>query len=121
MENAAGQLGFALAAAAFAVGAICFLLLGLKELNSAMREYSESLDRDEEYQKLAYLRVNNLKSVGLFLKAAALLLAAGLALDVYRGYVFYVYGAGIILVALAIAWLSEQKYRKQLKKELGLK
>lgn len=120
MENAAGQLAFALAAAAFAVGAIAYLLLGLKKLNSGRREYEESLDRDEGQQKLAYLRANNLECAAIFFRAAALCLAAGLAIDVFRGHVFWTYPAVIITAAVAVAWFSKKKYRARLKKELGL-
>ena len=108
MENVAA-LRLAIAAIAFVVGAIYFALLGLKELNSARREYSESLDRDEEYQKLAYLRANNLKSIGLFFKAAALLLAPGLAVDVFSSHIFWTYLALIAFTGVVIAWFSEQK------------
>lgn len=116
-----GQLWFATTAAAFAVGAVYFILLGLKEFNAAMKEYSKSLDRDENYNKLTYLRVNNLKSIGLFLRAATLLLAAGITIDVYRGNFFYTCMAAIILIVLVVARQSERKYRRCLKDELGIK
>lgn len=121
MQNAVGQLGFAIAAIALAVGAICFLFLGLKELYAAMQEYIKAADRDEEYQKLTRVRANNLKSVGFFFRASTLFLAAGLALDVFNGNVFWTYPPVIALAFFTVWRRSEKKYIKRLKKELGLK
>ncbi len=121
MENAAGQLGFAFAAIAFAVGAICFLLLGLKELNAAVREYSESLDREEGYQKLARVKNSNLQAIGLFFKSAALFLAGGLALDVFNEEIFWAYFGAFLAAFFAVWRYSERRYITHLKKELGIK